>query len=477
MSPPSPHSHFAFARIALLVLPGALLGVIGACHASSSPAPAAPYDAGPPYVPTFHPLDSDGHVLRDPTGRTVILRGYNVKVNGIFDGAWGPTGVEYVPPLDDSDFTLMQSSGVNVLRLPVNWNVFEPQNGVYVNSYLTAIDTFLSQVRPYGFYVLLDFHEDGWSKYICEDGAPQWATVVSPGQWEGGVAGEDCHASNAAVSAHTNFLQYDADQLQEAFAAMYQKFAAHFVNEETVFGYEIFNEPISADPYVDAFSIKLATAIRQTDPGHLILWEPSALRNLFNQSLIPDASFPVAGGVYAVHIYTNQFDFPTSIQNARTEADSWGEPLFVTEHGANPEDAGGGEGGLGWVNGELDGFDQYFASSMNWIWNPGVVTRDDAGAIVPLFAGSVLAHLTRPYAMAVGGDSTSTTWDGSTLTIEFTAHPGVPFTHDVYWNRGTPSVTCDGAALAGVTGDPKRLVYTVSCGGAGAHTLVFASGS
>ena len=119
------------------------------------------------------------------------------------------------------------------------------------------------------------------------------------------------------------------------------------------------------------------------------MWEPSALRNLFNQSLIATAPFPVTGGVYAVHIYTDALHFPDSISNARAEADSWGEPLFVTEHGANPEDAGGGEGGLGWVDGELDGFDQNLASSMDWIWNPGVVTRDDAGAIVPLFGGQI----------------------------------------------------------------------------------------
>ncbi len=146
-----------------------------------------------------------------------------------------------------------------------------------VDSYLAAIDAFLARVKPYGFYVLLDFHEDGWSKYICEDGAPQWATVVSPGQWEGGAPGADCHASNAAPSAHQSFFQDDASGLQEAFAAMYQKFAAHFVGDATV--YEIFNEPVAGDSYVEAFSIKLAQAIRQVDPGHLILWEPSAYRN------------------------------------------------------------------------------------------------------------------------------------------------------------------------------------------------------
>jgi hypothetical protein len=302
--------------------------------------------------------------------------------------------------------------------------------------------------------------------------------VVSPGQWEGGAPGADCHASNAALSAHQSFFQDDANGLQEAFAAMYAQFAAHFVNDETVFAYEIFNEPIAGDPSVDAFSIKVAQAIRRVDPGHLIVWEPSAFRNQLNGSLVSDAAFPVAGGVYAVHIYTDPFGiaFPRSIERARNEADSWGEPLFVTEHGANPADGGMGEAGLGWVDQELDGYDQYLASSMDWIWNPGVVTRDDAGAIAPVFDGAVLDHLTRPYAMAVGGDVTQTTWDGTALTIGFSAHTGVPFTHDVYWNRGTPVVTCDGNPLPVAPADPARRVYTVTCGGAGAHTLVLASG-
>ncbi len=408
----------------------------------------------------------------------MILRGYNVKVGGLFDVTPdnGQPVRETVPPLDDTDFALMQKSGVNVLRLPVNWSAFEPAQGTFSSAYLDAVAAFLDRVRPYGFYVLLDFHEDGWSKDLCEDGAPAWATVVT--NWEGGAPGGDCHASNAALSAHSHFFDDDTNQLQEAFAAMYAQFAARFVNEELVLGYEIFNEPIASDEVVDAFSIKLAQAIRQVDARHLILWEPSVLRNLLNESLISTTPFPVDGCVYAVHVYTTLgSEIATSIQNARTEADSWGEPLFVTEHGANPLP----DGGIAWVDDELDQFDQTLASSMDWIWNPGVVTRDDAGAIAYVFDGGVLEHLTRPYAMAVGGDVTSTTWDGAKLTLTFRDHSGVPSKHDVYWNLGAPRVTCDGAALSPVTLDPQRRVATVACGGdrlpdAGDHVLVFAGG-
>jgi hypothetical protein len=468
-------------RHALAALALSFLGGFGACHASPASQPSsakAPDAAAPAYVPQFHPLDSDGYVLRDAHGRTVILRGYNIKVPGLFDATPddGRPPNEIVPPLDDTDLGLMQKAGVNVLRLPVNWSAFELEAGQFQASYLDAIAAFLDVVRPYGFYVLLDFHEDGWSKDLCEDGAPAWATVVSPGEWEGGVPGGDCHASNAALSAHSNFFDKNVNDLQGAFATMYQQFAAHFVNEDLVFAYEIFNEPISSDPVVDAFSIKLAQAIRQVDPRHLILWEPSAIRNQLNESLISPTPFPVAGGVYAVHIYTtSSYVFSNSIQNARTEANAWCEPLFVTEHGANPL----ADGGLTWVDDELTGFDRNLASSVDWIWNPGVITRDDAGAVQYVDDGGVMAHLTRPYAMAVGGDVATTTWSGSTLTITFNDHPGVPSTHDVFWNVGTPAVTCDGKPVTGVTGDPTRLVFTVTCGGgdapdAAAHTLVFA---
>lgn len=72
------------ARYIVSVAGLALLGAFGACHGSAPPT-STDVPSGPPYVAQFHPLDSDGHVLRDAQGRTVILRGYNIKVNGLFD--------------------------------------------------------------------------------------------------------------------------------------------------------------------------------------------------------------------------------------------------------------------------------------------------------------------------------------------------------------------------------------------------------
>jgi endoglycosylceramidase len=459
-------------RITLCLAPVACALVVCSCS-TASPAP--------PYQATFAPVDSDGHVLRDARGRTVILRGFNVKADPIFDVTFddGTPPRETIPPLDASDLALIRQNGFNVLRLPVNWSAFEPQQGQYQTAYLDRIAQFLDVVRPFGIYVLLDFHEDGWSKWICEDGAPQWAEPALSGPPSGGTIAGDCHVSNDALNAHAAFFA-DTNGLQEAYAAMYVQFATRFAQDESVIGYEIMNEPIAADSDVQAFSVKLAQAIRAVDAKHLIVWEPSAFRNIFDNSPLGSAPFPVPGAVYAVHIYTQRVgDWTTRVDNsvdgARAEADSWGLPLMVTEYGC---DSGPGDppGASDEVDRLLDGFDRDLASSTEWIWDPGVVTRNPDGsfAYVASTQGDLcLPHLARPYAPAVGGDVAQITWDGTALTVAFHGHPGVPTEHDVFWNLGTPQVTCDGANVPPPAPD-DRSIFTLECGrDTGDHLLVF----
>jgi hypothetical protein len=76
----------------------------------------------------------------------------------------------------------------------------------------------------------------------------------------------------------------------------------------------------------------------------------------------------------------------------------------------------------------------------------------------------------RPYAQSVGGDLDAMTWDGTTLTVSFHGHAGVPATHDIYWNHDPPSATCDGGVVSAAA-TAGSLLYRVECGGPGAHVL------
>jgi hypothetical protein len=88
-----------------------------------------------------------------------------------------------------------------------------------------------------------------------------------------------------------------------------------------------------------------------------------------------------------------------------------------------------------------------------------------------------LSHLVRRYAPAIGDDVTQITWDSAALTVALRGHPGVPTEHDVFWNLGTPRITCDGANVPPPPPDDRH-VFTLECGSAsGDHVFVFRAGS
>jgi endoglycosylceramidase len=354
--------------------------------------------------------------------------------------------------------------------------------GQYQRAYLDRVAAFVDQVRGHGIYVLLDFHEDGYSKELCEDGAPLWAITPLPSPLPPGGAvlepGQpDCHVAPEALAAHVSFFA-DTNGLQEAFIAMVKQVALRFRDDQSVLGYELFNEPLGSWDQAEAFSAKAAAALRQVDARHLVFWEPSATRNITDYAPIPPKPFTVPGTVYTVHIYSSKDGdwmrrLDSSAHGAHDEAEAWGTPLFVSEHGCDSNALG-----EAWTSRLFDDFDQDRVSSTYWIWNPGLLTRNSDGSFAFTDGGKVLATLSRPYAPAVGGDIDSVRWDSSAgeLTVAFHGHRGVPAIHDVYWNQGTPAITCDGAATAATRVDTDGQLYTVSCGGAGSHTLVFKKG-
>ena len=443
-----------------------------------------------PYQPKFAPVDADGDMLRDGQGRALFLRGVNARVAGVFDVTFsdGRAPREAIPTFDATDAMAMKAAGFTLLRLPVNWSGIEPTMGQYdVDGYLGNVAAVVDSLRGSGVYVLLDLHQDGYSKELCEDGAPLWAIVPQPTMLVGGpgpLAGTtDCHTSGDAITAFEHFFS-DEMMLQESYAAMAQKLAARFAGDTQVLGYEVMNEPIGTDAQINSFTAHVAAAMRAADPGHLVLFEPAATRNFTDSASLAPAPFATAGGVYSVHVYTDVFGSGTgltdgtyvsvlagSLASAREEAQSWGTPLVVTEFGIGADNPTAAD----WLGHFLDGADLQLASWTLWLWKEesqgewGLYTHNDDGSWSP--RPSMFDLVSRPYAQAVGGDPTAMSWDGTTLTVEFTGRGDVPGTHDLYWNKGTPTIACDGKTVAPSNVDAAGSRYTVTCAGHGKHTL------
>lgn len=129
--------------------------------------------------------------------RTVLLRGVNLggssKVpthpNGathLREGFFQHREVSFIDrpfPIESADehFSRLKHWGFNFLRLLTTWEAIEHEGpGIYDDDYLDYYQTIVQTAAQYGFYVLIDPHQDVWSRFSGGDGAPGW-TLESVG--------------------------------------------------------------------------------------------------------------------------------------------------------------------------------------------------------------------------------------------------------------------------------------------------------
>jgi len=134
---------------------------------------------------------SSGGFFTDPAGRTMFLRGINLggssKVpyspnlashvkDGFFNGReLSFTGRPF--PLEDADehFSRLKAWGFHFLRFLVTWEAIEHEGpGIYDYEYLAYLRELIIKAGDYGLNVIIDPHEDVWSRFSGGDGAPLW---------------------------------------------------------------------------------------------------------------------------------------------------------------------------------------------------------------------------------------------------------------------------------------------------------------
>src|ERR671926_449118 len=222
----------------------------------------------------------------DSYGRTVLLKGVNV--DGIVD-YWDadekhpPPPEKLKPPYtsdparyaggrcppDDKrvegvvacefDFAQMRGLGYDVVRLNLSWSLLEPQAGKINRQYVDRIAQVVRWARKRGIYVVLDMHQDAWSKYVytrgepCTgelqrirgfDGAPLWASRhSSPACALHGVRELDPAVAEDFQKFWLNTPAPDGRGLQDHYTDVLVALAKRFHRSRAVAGYELMNEP------------------------------------------------------------------------------------------------------------------------------------------------------------------------------------------------------------------------------------------
>lgn len=438
--------------------------------------------------------------LVDAEGRVVFLHGVNARVEGIFDVTFddGRLPLEPVPKLTPEDAARMRAMGFNAVRLPINWSALEPtETGGFDEAYVDKIKAAVQTFGAAGVLVLLDFHQDAYSKEIGEDGAPLWAIRPPPTELLGGPL-TDLDKRRTSVQVLSAFSSFFGDQgadLRTRFAAAVAHVATRVANDPAVLGIEIMNEPLpDDDKQLDRLHDEVIAAIHKADAGMLALFEPNVLRN-FNDHAPLATRDPWPGTVYAPHVYTLAFSgtdaqhmamtkdtLQLSNKSAKNEAKSWNAPLVVGEFGYAPD----GIQADNYLTWQTEWQDEYQASSFFWVWKEmsqgrwGLFDYDDA-TDTWTERDHVRKALSRPVPEAIAGWPTHFGYDRAAkrFQLDFTGDPAITAPSRIFVPAAddfaaTYAITCDGAKVEAAR-DPKTGVVEIACGGAGAHTIVIAA--
>ncbi|MBX7226577.1 MAG: glycoside hydrolase family 5 protein [Chitinophagales bacterium] len=412
-------------------------------------------------LPTYEPqsgnwkmgwIDVQQREFIDESGRFVNIRGINARVNGLFDVAHsdGRTPNEVVPEFTKDDVQMMAAWGFNTLRLPINWSGYEPERGVFDETYLNRIKEVVAWCKEVGIYVQLDWHFDAWSKEIGEDGAPYWAII--PGQSNYTVEGilnfntlSLLRANPLVFKSYYSFFKNKEGILDEYFKCWTQIIEA-FKDESAVIGFEPLNEPlafgggISPQEFMD-FYITCSKKMRTIDQRHSLWLEPDALRNITDNSPLLDEPFPDKKIVYCPHYYPNltqnltAFEVPVwkrliqkGLNRIQVEGKSWDAPVCINEWGINPKIIQGKTN----IQAMREMMEDRYLHSEYWLWKeprPGTSGGDGTWGFFNHLGGNNQWEVNEdakknaivPYVMAMSGKYSYHRFDTDTriLTCKF----------------------------------------------------------
>jgi endoglycosylceramidase len=358
-------------------------------------------------------LHCDGRWIRDEHGRVRIFRGANVS------------GRSKLPPFlpfeDPAWFDQLAAWGWNVVRLLVMWEGIEPARGVYDDAYVAALKKLAIAAGERGLYVIIDFHQDLFSRALGGDGAPSW-TVPPEQRSQPGRNWFFRYLTRPSVQRAFQRFWRDADGLRTSLLTCVRRVMRIMAEVPAVIGYDVFNEPMGS------FAALLGGALEQRalptyydacirardelDPTRFVFVEPSPFAAFGAPVRLP--RMRADNLVFAPHLYDAAAIlagryvpalslFPSSLARLEHAARRLEMPLFIGEFGV----LNGTRDGAHMMEDEGRQLDHAFTSWTVWHYNPtGLDWNDEAASIVAPGGGDRpwTNALVRPYPRALAGE-------------------------------------------------------------------------
>ncbi len=235
-------------------------------------------------------VSTRGRWLVDGQGRVLILHGVNVC-----DASKRPP---FLPPYGRDAIARLRGWGFDSVRYLIVWEAVEPKPGEYDDAYLDQVAQRLQWCREAGLRVIIDMHQDIFSRKYGGDGAPDWACL------DGGLPFTSLegpwyvnYAAPAVIHAFTGIWINEVGPggvgIQDRFIAAWRHVAERFRDDTNVIGYDLLNEPYyGAAVYAMLFSLADVLG-KELDPQT----RSAALQLLYDTKAAPALSVEVLDGL------------------------------------------------------------------------------------------------------------------------------------------------------------------------------------
>jgi endoglycosylceramidase len=409
------------------------------------------------------PLRSEGRWITDATGRVVQLRGVNevAKSAPYYPAAFGFGQ-------DDADF--LAQHGFNSVRLGVDFRGLMPTPGKVEYAYIEQLAQTVRELGRRGIFVLIDFHQDGFSPKYNGNGLPDWMAIDDGLPNPPDAVFPLYYILNPAMQRAFESLWANRPGpggigLQDYFAQGVSAVARRFASSPYVLGYDLLNEPFPGASWTQCvrvtgcpelerqlfgpFNAKVTAAIRRWTRRQLVFVEPFVL---FNFGVAP-TGLPGAetGNGLSFHSYAATPDAePAVVDFAVKAAERDGAPLIATEFGATTS--------APTLHRLTKSFDDRLVPWMFWAYNESVIDDPALPAgLDNLASPAAFQALVRPYPEAISGTPETLAFDPATRAFDLT------------WSTRSPSGRRSGWWLPSVVHVPKLAYpdgYTVEVDGA-----------
>lgn len=288
----------------------------------------------------YSPVKNKSIYLRDRVNRIAVYHGVNVS-------NYSKSSPGFLPWQTKDDFAKLPGWGFNLVRYLVFWQAVEPTPGKYDDQYIANTVERIKWLQELGIDVIIDIHQDLFSKKYTGNGFPDWAVN------DGGVPFHERQPWNmnyfepALIASYNNFWRND--NLKTAYINMLKYVLSKVDGFDNVIGVDVMNEPFLGT--IPNFEKKVLTDFYEKIQHMLI-------ENNFKSEMFFEPEMYTSGGIpsdlrfkperdctYYPHYYDpfchegqaysklNKVLLKRAIEIKEREAQEYGVPLMIGEFG------------------------------------------------------------------------------------------------------------------------------------------------